>query len=395
MSRTLTNQSTTEDHSSDELWNPFPEIDVDFQDFDDGIAKFLNAHTWELKFDVHVDNIMAKFLRERISKDPDYDRWPQLELTEILDDAKGGIPKKRIPFREPTRYFCSGKDEHEVSDCEHEGESGCFCHFEAKITAGIPKFPTDYESGKARKEALRFMRNLCVQLLIILTNCVTEYLGSSNRKTMVKFNDFVNPNRHTNAEQINKTRAEIESEESIRCDYLFYDSWLETFEEAPSEDIDVSSRGANEGNSTPYRTSVQIRPDSVPTLLRLCGTLGRRVLALEVCIVGNGFIFARKEPIQFFSFKGIVHDFRHTVPIKNANDYHRTNPRSYIEKRYPTRVINTQILEFEEDQMLFRKSYAILSHTWKGREVTYAAAKSVLSEYKAESVIRRNIFKVE
>ncbi|KAI5789452.1 heterokaryon incompatibility protein-domain-containing protein, partial [Pyronema domesticum] len=38
--------------------------------------------------------------------------------------------------------------------------------------------------------------------------------------------------------------------------------------------------------------------------------------------------------------------------------------------------------------MLFRKEYAILSHTWKGREVTYATAREVLADYKAPSTPR-------
>jgi hypothetical protein len=121
---------------------------------------------------------------------------------------------------------------------------------------------------------------------------------------------------------------------------------------------------------------------------KLVGILGRRALALGVCTTGTGHLFVRKEPIHYWQLSQLVQDYKEKLG-ENTQKYLKRNPKNNIDHpRYPNRVINTHTLEFEEDQMLFRKRYAILSHTWtqRGKEVTFDEANAVFGEAKLAAI---------
>ncbi|KAI5781960.1 hypothetical protein EDC01DRAFT_694100 [Geopyxis carbonaria] len=127
----------------------------------------------------------------------------------------------------------------------------------------------------------------------------------------------------------------------------------------------------------------QLSPQQQAAVARLCGFLGRRVLTLSVCRWGKGHLFMQRTPIQFWNFNDFVRDnAEKSQPGELAGYLESTGRKQRSQKRYPTRVINTETLDFETDQMLYRKRYAVLSHIWGKNEVSYWDLKRMRANYK-------------
>ncbi|KAF8537735.1 heterokaryon incompatibility protein-domain-containing protein [Trichophaea hybrida] len=99
-------------------------------------------------------------------------------------------------------------------------------------------------------------------------------------------------------------------------------------------------------------------------------------------------MFIKREPIQYWDLKGLVDEDLSTQFLENAKHHMKRHPRNSVEQpRYPFRVINTQTLQFERDNILYQKSYAVLSHTWTqvGSEVTFQTAHAALEQARKDS----------
>ena len=113
------------------------------------------------------------------------------------------------------------------------------------------------------------------------------------------------------------------------------------------------------------------------------------MLTLGVCLVGDGHLFVKKQPVCYWDIAGLAKDIKKKVRGGKAlsDDHYKSSPRYNVDRPlYPTRVINTHTYEFEDDALLYHNNYAILSHTWtkKGKEVEYPDAKEFLLQLKKE-----------
>lgn len=288
-----------------------------------------------------------------------------------------------------TRYICHEFEKQVCDDddeaCDHEEE--CWCYFEASPGAGIPGLHRPGRGiRKDRRACISFMHNILVQLLIVLTEAELDNWDYDEKWLLYSAIKWTNPARNDEDED------DDENDDDERWQYLTYDSEFKRLSMGKFDEDGEGERTVND-----------------PLLLRLCGTICRRMLALGICCVGDGHYFVKKQPIHYWNVTGLVSDHKNNQfmleaienkaeeesrrrELEQANNHLRRNPRPNVEQpRYPTRVINTHTYEFEDDIVLYQGSYAILSHTWsqRGREITFDTVEDVFAEAKEEQLKTR------
>jgi len=230
---------------------------------------------------------------------------------------------------------------------------------------------------KDRKACIQFMHNLVVQCLLILMEPLYHCLDDDDAKwDAYRAVMWMNPNSEEREVYPFDDEDEDEREAYLNNDY--------TFVQIASQEFKISQSN----DTSPGLITADIQ--------KLCGTLGRRAITLSICRSGDGSVFARKNPINYWNISEFIKDSQATKIAssseKATEDYLKQNPRSTVERpRYPTRVINTHTLHFEDDQIMFQKDYAVLSHTWsqKAREVTYEDAATALMEIKEKYIMTK------
>jgi len=318
------------------------------------------------------------------------------EFDAIISDARSS----RLDFKDlmDTRYFIHDGD-HEGSRCEHRGQ--CDCWFSGSDTAGIPPAPgTEGSKALCGLDAVGFAHNLVAQLLMILVDYVTcairqQFTQTNKNHRIVTLSQALQNviyntlklaqpelddgtcTRQSGDHAANVVWEPHDGREGGRYLYLRNDSWLQECAQQARlliAEIRLSSDLLNNEELT------------IVQLELLMATLGRRLLTLSVCRYGQGNLF---RPARVLDFSGLVRDFLQNSEV-SVDDYFQPNPNYEINlPRYPTRVINTETLEFEEAQTLYKRNYAILSHVWitRGREVTYDRFNATMAEEKRARAI--------
>lgn len=134
----------------------------------------------------------------------------------------------------------------------------------------------------------------------------------------------------------------------------------------------------------------KIKTSLVSMGLALACVIARRILVLNIAHKGISYIFARKDPVQYWNVSNMLRDSRIEAYLGNEIDpcapkYLKESTRAAVQQpRYPFRVINTFTLEIEEDISLYWDCYSILSHTWSHVEVLYADLDDLLKRIKIE-----------
>lgn len=249
------------------------------------------------------------------------------------------------------------------TDCNHADL--CLCHNPVGSDGGIPDFPTDLlHAGKKRKENIQMMHDLLVQFLIYLC----EYCQT-------KFEDY----QKMRFQQTIRLSNPKEDEFKITSGYTDIEEWRrETF-----FDLDSALQII-------LQEKIRMKPCSIYMALSLACIIARRILALNIAFKGIGYIFARKDAIQYWDLPNMLRDVQAEVYSDDGMDpcspkYLKESARAAVEQpRYPFRVINVASLEIEEDVSVYRDCYAILSHTWSTIEVLYADLKKLLKRIRKE-----------
>lgn len=128
---------------------------------------------------------------------------------------------------------------------------------------------------------------------------------------------------------------------------------------------------------------------ATPRSLQFCklvGILSCRAVALTICRNGKGQFFAKQENLEYWDFGEMVEKYAEQNPVLPWDHLQRSRVARLDMDRYPTRVINTETLEFETDPTLFKNKYCILSHMWQKDEVTYDTVKKVWAKYKEQQL---------
>jgi len=346
-------------------WHPFPESPYNSSEGSERLKQHLEAFNatsdWDEKLDIAVNHILRPFLDQYR---PKFSDWPEEELNLIFRDARAmpDLPK------DATRYFCNKNSD--GKDCDHYPADECWCYFEATASAGIPGLSQPGRGiRKDRKACIAFMHRLVTQFLMILAESKMELWDDGEKWTLHDSIKMTNPSPDDDEDN------DDEYFEDERTKYLYTDSALQ----------DVALNVALNDND---EETERDRTENDLLFLQLCGTLGRRMLTIGVCLVGDGLYFVKKQPICFWDVAGLAQDLKGKVQPKSLSVNHRKeSPRANVDKPlYPTRVINTHTYEFEDDSLLYHNNYAILSHTWttKGKEVEYPEAEPFLLQAKAD-----------
>jgi hypothetical protein len=346
-------------------WNPFPESPYNSSEGSKLLQQHLEAFNatsdWDQKLDIAIKRILKPFLDPQR---PKFSDWPEEELKLIFRDARA-LPT--LPT-DATRYFCSQKisdDPKEEEDCKHDPADECWCYFDATASAGIPGLsPPGRGIRKDRKACIAFMHKLVTQFLLILAEPKMEFWDDDEKWTLYESIKISNPSPDDNDDD-----DDDDYYDDDRTKYLTTDSYLQH----------LTLNGDNK----------QKRTENDLLFLRLCGTLGRRMLTLGVCHEGDGSRFAKKHPMRFWDIAGLVQDLKQKGrgPKTPSEHHFKRSPRPNDDKPLnPTRVINTHTYEFEDDTLLYQNNYAILSHTWttKGKEVEYPDAEAFLLQAKKD-----------
>jgi hypothetical protein len=334
-------------------WIPFSEYPYDSSEGNELLKQYLEAFnaTSDLntRSDIAIKHILKPFLDQHR---PKFSDWPDKELKHIFQDAALRVP----PRDHATRYFFNQKVGNRNQECPHFFSEDCWCYFEATASAGIPGL---LQPGRGirqdRKACIAFMHKLVTQFLIILAESTMKFWENDEKWTLHGSIKMSNPSTDDDDDYLNE-----------RTRYLLADS-------------DLQDLALNKINKR--------RTENDLLFLRLCGTLGRRMLALRVCLVGDGLHFVKKKPIRFWDIASLGQDLEEKGQDPESwIDHHlKSSTRPNVDKPlYPTRVINTRTYEFEDDALLYHNNYAILSHTWttKGKEIEYPDAEAFLLHAK-------------
>ena len=393
-------------------WHPFRESPYDSSEGSEQLKEHLEAlhatSDWDEKLDITVNRILKPFLDQQR---PKFSGWPEQELKRIFRDAED-LPA--LP-RDATRYFC--KKNSDGNDCEHYPADECWCYFDATASAGILGLSQPGRGiRKDRKACIAFMHSLVTQFLIILAESKMELWDDEEKWTLHDAIKMTNPSPDDEEHKEDEEDDEDDYYDDERTKYLDNDSALQDLalnksdededeikeedeeedEEEKKEENEAGNEKENEEEKKEENKKRERTEDDL-LFLRLCGTLGRRMLTLGVCLVGDGLYFVKKRPIRFWDVAGLVQALGGKGPKSLSNDHLKESPRVNVDKPlYPTRVINTHTYEFEDDILLYHNNYAILSHTWttKGKEVEYPDAEAFFLQAKID-YLRATIKKLD
>jgi hypothetical protein len=295
------------------FWDLFPHITAD-ANVSAACTALITSPDWGNKYSIATNIILGPFLQRFANEFPG---WPEQELWLIFQEAILAVQQQQQPTAD-NRYFRSGvtgSDTIDTEECHHD-DAGCFCYLEVTMDAGIPGFPQDYKSGKERKAALAFMHNLVVRLVTLLVSCdaANQTLMPADMWLLWEAVNRVDPDRNGGE----GSDDEEELDDDVRLHYLNIDSLLSRFLRGLYEPDDSDESG----DGQPVTRNMD---QGAVDLLGLCGMLCKRALALAVCRYSRGFLFAKKQPIQYMGLTGLLRDARKFGSVDTSN-YLKQNP---------------------------------------------------------------------
>ena len=364
--------------------------------------------------------------------------WPVCEIAKLMEEvhkvfkdaSATASPKNtfmRFPCPTPAeRYLGCEDDQVEESEFQERDYKSGYKYlsgrlwFDPTYKAGICAFSSALALVCDRKSAISFMQDVLSLLLVMLAQHGNSKLTEADQWQISNLLDLVQDGVTVTAnsdeeEDTNKADTEVDADEvwrktvfglelQMRCLVSGIiagadqacdpddgedntDDGDEDEDHDDTDDIDSevdkswaqdNQAGSNSNNDNSC-TGPLVRYNRALSVL--CGMIGRRILALYVCLEGRGSLLARKRMGRTRKWWNLRMRLGEYAP-NDATGLEQVDEEVLEEfPLYPNRVINTHTFEFVSDPILFKDQYAILSHTWSqtGCEVSYREAPRVFA----------------